>query len=387
MSDNTADTPGDTEFASDDRTTVMKVVARPSVRALDGREHYLVQLQGNEPGRRIPFGRQPLRLGRRAPAEVLLGDAEVSGLHCEVVARGSVGDALVTDLGSTNGTFLNGRRVQGSMRLAQGMVLQLGRQVFVHEFRSPAEVAQAEELAQDLDKASRYVQSLLPPRLHHGPLRTDWCFQPSTQLGGDAFGHFMLDEHRFAGYLIDVSGHGAGAAMHSVSVMNVLRQRVLPDTDFGDPAQVLARLNAIFPMDSHDGMMFSIWYGVFDRRDRRLRYASGGHHPAYLQAADSGALTPLKTRNLVIGAMPDAVFGAADVIVPPGARLFLFSDGVFELHDRDGRAWSLADLLPLLAQVPAGHEAPAHWLQQAVMAQARPGPLADDFSLLAVTFL
>lgn len=382
-----SDLPGDTEFAPDDRTTIMKTVARPQVLAADGREHYLVQLEGSEPGRRILFGRQPLRLGRRVPAELLLADAEVSGLHCEVVARGSVGDALVTDLGSTNGTFLNGRRVQGSMRLAQGMKLQLGRQVFVHEFRTPAEVAHADELAHDLDKASRYVQSLLPGRLLAGEVRTDWCFQPSTQLGGDAFGHFMLDEHRFACYLIDVSGHGAGAAMHSVSVMNVLRQRLLPGADFADPAQVLRQLNAMFQMDAHDGLMFSIWYGVFDRRSRTLRYASGGHHPAYLEAPGAEALAALKTRNLVIGAMPDVGFTAAEAVVPPGARLFLFSDGVFELHARDGRAWALADLLPWLAQVPPADEAPAHWLQRAVLEQARPGPLEDDFSLLVVTFL
>jgi len=382
-----SDDPRDTEFAPNERTTIMMTMARPRPPMSDEREHYLLQVAGTEPGRRIRFGRQPLRLGRRPPAEALLADGEVSSLHCEVVARGSAGDALVTDLGSTNGTFVNGRRVQGSMRLTQGMKLQLGRQVFVHEYRTPAEVAHADELAHDLDKASRYVQSLLPPRLAQGPILTDWCFQPSTQLGGDAFGHFMLDEHRFACYLIDVSGHGAGAAMHSVSVMNVLRQRVLPGTDFGDPAQVLRRLNTMFPMDEHDGLVFSIWYGVFDRRDRLLRYASGGHHPAYLEAPGTHELAALRTRNLVIGAMDEAGFTAAEARVPEGARLFLFSDGVFELHDRTGRAWALADLLPWLSQVPPTDEAPARWLQRAVLEQARPGPLEDDFSLLAVTFL
>ena len=380
------DLPGDTELAPDCGTIIMTTVAKPRPLAGDGREHFLLQLEGSDPGRRIQFGRQPVRLGRRQPAHVLLADAEVSGMHCEVVARGSLGDALVTDLQSTNGTFVNGRRVQGSARLTQGMRLQVGRQVFLHEFRTPAEVAHADELAHDLDKASRYVQSLLPARLMQGPILTDWRFQPSTQLGGDAFGQFMLDEHRFACYLIDVSGHGAGAAMHSVSVKNVLRQRVLPGTDLGDPAQVLRQLNAMFQMDAHDGLVFSIWYGVFDQRDRVLRYASGGHHPAFLEAPGAPSLAALRTRNLVIGALPEANFVAAETVVPAGARLFLFSDGVFELHARDGRAWGLADLLPWLAQVPPADEAPACWLERAVLSQARPGPLDDDFSLLVVTF-
>ncbi|MFG6467912.1 PP2C family protein-serine/threonine phosphatase [Roseateles sp. BYS87W] len=380
------DAPGDTEFASDDRTTVMKTVARPQVRVVEGREHYLLQLEGLEPGRRLRFGREPLRLGRRAPAEVLLADPEVSGLHCEVVARGHQGDAWLTDLNSTNGSFVEGRRVQGSVRLTQGMRLQIGRQVFVHEFRTPAEVAVADELAHDLDKARRYVQSLLPARVLQGDIRTDWCFEPCSALGGDAFGHVMLDDEHFACYLIDVSGHGVGAAVHSVSVMNVLRQRLLPGADFRDPAQVLGQLNAMFQMDSHDGRMFSIWYGVFHRTRRTLRYASGGHHPAYLAPADGGPLQALRTRNLLIGAVPEVPFTAAEVGVPAGARLFVFSDGVFELQGRDGRDWGLDDLLPWLGQVPADDASPAHWLQHAVLGQAKPGPLGDDFSLLAVTF-
>ena len=58
--------------------------------------------------------------------------------------------------------------------------------------------------------------------------------------------------------------------------MNVLRQRALPNTDFRDPAQVLHRLNAMFQMESHGGMYFSIWYGVSSRSAvPRLSVTSG----------------------------------------------------------------------------------------------------------------
>ena len=89
--------------------------------------------------------------------------------------------------------------------------------------------------------------SLLPAPLTTGPVRADWRFLPSTQLGGDAFGYDWLDQDTLVFYLIDVSGHGAGSAMHSVTVLNVLRQRALPDVDFRNPAEVLASLNALKP--------------------------------------------------------------------------------------------------------------------------------------------
>ena len=86
-------------------------------------------------------------------------------------------------------------------------------------------------LADELAKAAAYVQSLLP-KPQAGPIHTDWVFVPSAALGGDAFGYHWLDDDHFALYLLDVCGHGIGAALHSVSVLNVLRAQTLPATDF-----------------------------------------------------------------------------------------------------------------------------------------------------------
>src|SRR5262249_7173106 len=109
------------------------------------------------------------------------------------------------------------------------------------------------ELAEEVAQAARYVQSLLPPPLAEGPVLADWRFVPSTQLGGDTFGYHWLDKEHMAAYLLDVCGHGVGAALLAVSVMNVLRAQALPHTDFHDPARVLEALNESFPMEKHDG--------------------------------------------------------------------------------------------------------------------------------------
>ncbi len=350
------------------------------------REHFLVMLEGPQPGRRVRLGSAPMLIGRNAACNLVVPDSEVSSRHCEVSAKPREAHAVVLDLQSTNGSFVEGIRVRGSGRLPHGGLLQIGRLVFRHEAFSKGEFAKAQELDRDLEKAKRYVQSLLPAPITSGPVRTDWFFLPSTQLGGDAFGYHQLGESTFAGYLIDVSGHGVGAAMHSVSVMNVLRQRALPDTDFHDPAQVLRSLNAMFQMDSHDGMYFSMWYGVYDTRSRSLHYASAGHHPAFLAHGD-GTLHALQTRNLVIGAMPGARFVGARTQVAPGATLYVFSDGVFEIETRQGTQWALPSLLPLLAAPRGAGGNKSEQIYQKVRDIARPGPLGDDFSMLTITFV
>ena len=126
------------------------------------------------------------------------------------------------------------------------------------------------------------MQSLLPPPLTTGPVRTDWRFVPSMALGGDSFGYHWLDDDHFALYLLDVSGHGVGASLMSVSAMTVLGSQSLANVDFRDPTQVLDGLDVAFDMDRHDGKYFTIWYGVYQPSTRRLRYAGAGHPPAVL---------------------------------------------------------------------------------------------------------
>jgi serine phosphatase RsbU (regulator of sigma subunit) len=71
---------------------------------------------------------------------------------------------------------------------------------------------------------------------------------------------------------VDVSGHGVGSALLATSVMDVLRTRALPDTDFRDPGAVLTALNAAFQMSDLGNRYFTMWYGVYDRRDRSLAF-------------------------------------------------------------------------------------------------------------------
>jgi serine phosphatase RsbU (regulator of sigma subunit) len=360
--------------------------------------HYLVMIAGADPGKRIQLRPGTITVGRDTARDLVLADPDVSRLHARISVH--EGRVIVEDQHSTNGTFIDGQPVVGAAVLTDGSLLAVGQQVLKLERRSTREVERSQELQRDLDRASQYVRSLLPAPLVSGPIRTDWLFQPSAQLGGDAFGYDQLDADTFVMYLIDVSGHGVGAAMHSVSALSVLRQRAVPDADLRDPAAVLTSLNAMFQMDRHDGMFFTMWYGIYHVSHRLLRYASAGHHPSYLvtdhasgEPGRRGAMA-LRTRGLMVGAMPDTRYTTAETIVPPNSALYLFSDGVFEIVTKDLRQWRLDNFTPLLVESPApganpgpgGERLPeSQRLYRAVKAVARPGPFDDDLSLLVVT--
>lgn len=241
------------------------------------------------------------------------------------------------------------------------------------------------QLQAELDDAARYVTSLLPEPIPEGAVTVDWRFVTCSSLGGDAFGYHWLDEDRFVLYLLDVCGHGVGAALLSVSVANVLRSQSLAGTDFGRPDSVLTALNAAFPMSRQNGSYFTIWYGVWDRRTRRLLHASGGH-PAALMMAPSLPLAKLRAGNLIIGFLPTAKFSHEEVEVPPGASLYVFSDGVFEVDLPDGSPWPFDSFAAWMEEpVPPGTSR-----MDALLAKARSmngsDALPDDFSIFEAVF-
>jgi len=210
--------------------------------------------------------------------------------------------------------------------------------------------ASEKRLAAELAEAGVYVRSLLPAPLQ-GPVRTQWRFQPCAELGGDIFGYHWITEDRLAIYLLDVSGHGVGAALLSVSVLNVLRAQSLRGTDFCDPAAVLKELNHVFQMEQQNNLLFTIWYGVFDRTSRQLVFASGGHPPAVL--VEGAATRQLSTGGRLIGCDPKAEFRRESCVVAPGSKLYVFSDGAYEISRPEGSPLQMPDLVHELSQ-PVG---------------------------------
>lgn len=190
-------------------------------------------------------------------------------------------------------------------------------------------------LAAELAEAAEYVRSLLPVPRRAGSIRSDWEFVPSTALGGDAFGYFDIDPDHFAFFLLDVCGHGVGAALLSVSAMNALTSQSLPEADFRDPGSVLAALNVAFAMEKHNQLYFTIGYGVWQRSSRVLRYASAGHPPAIVVPGRGDSLA-LRQRSMPIGVLPDLSFPVEEWTLPEGARIYLFSDGIYEVTRPEG---------------------------------------------------
>ena len=345
----------------------------------DDRGHYLVVVEGPDQGRRWELASEPLNVGRGVDNEIHLTDPGVSTRHCRLTRRAS--GTLVEDLGSTNGTFLSSFRLEGIQPLPAGALLRLGNSVLHYELRDRAEVEQLEEL----ERAARQIRSLLPAPLDSGPVRAEWRFWPSIGLGGDAFGYHWVDDDHFSVYLLDVCGHGIGACLHATSALNALRSGTLP-VDWTQPNEVATALNRAFDMEKHAGLYFSLWLGVYERPSRSLRFVSAGHPPALYRSRVSPSFTALKTPNLALGIAQEFEFRQDEQPIQPGDRLYVFSDGAFEIVKPDGSRGSLNDLKQILERSsPEKADEPGR-VERSLRKLAQDSQLDDDFSLVVLTF-
>jgi sigma-B regulation protein RsbU (phosphoserine phosphatase) len=246
-------------------------------------------------------------------------------------------------------------------------------------------IATQQQLSAELNEAAEYVRSLLPAPLTDGPVKTAWQYIASSHLGGDLFGYHWLDDKRFAMYLFDVCGHGVGASLLASSVHSALRRQTLPGCDFADPGEVLAALDEAFPMSEHGDKFFTIWYGVYDVGTRELRHAAAGHHDAVL-VTNAETATAVGHRGLMIGLMTNRPVKSDTIKLSPGARLYLFSDGAFEIKGDAGELFGWSGLAGLLRAASSQPEDRLPEITNQLRAVQQRTEFTDDYSLVEFEF-
>jgi phosphoserine phosphatase RsbU/P len=196
-----------------------------------------------------------------------------------------------------------------------------------------------EVLERELQSAVRYVESMLPPAGIVLPgVQMVHAYRPSLGLGGDLFNTVSWDDGALGLYLLDASGHGVSAALRSASLATFLRQgNLLRHVGSTDPGSILTEANKHFPL-TDDGNYFTIIFARLDVRAGTLSYATAGHDGAFLQRA-SGEFCRMTHPNLPLGFDSSTTYATTDVTITPGDRLYLLSDGLYEVQDSNGELW------------------------------------------------
>jgi sigma-B regulation protein RsbU (phosphoserine phosphatase) len=258
------------------------------------------------------------------------------GTGCEVVLRNYRKD----------GTPFWNELLLSPVRDEQGVVTHyIGIQTDVTERR------RAEEERHELEIAKHIQLSLLPKK----PLRLPMveiagiCV-PATHVGGDYFDYFHYDENADI-VVADVSGHSVGAALIMTEMRSTLKAETRKTP--GNPApqsaaEVLRALNHLLYEDLSAAELFiTMFYLKYDVRQRRLRYANAGHNRALLLRQGDWTCRELDAEGLILGVKRDVLFEEKSLILEPGDRLLLYTDGVIEAQNEQDEFFGISRLCHL----------------------------------------
>ena len=202
-----------------------------------------------------------------------------------------------------------------------------------------SERRRAEDERHELEIARQIQMSLLPSLpLTLSDLAVAGICIPAAQVGGDYYDYIC-----HGGYVdlvvADVSGHSVGAALIMAEMRSTLKAELRRnDIQPESTAQLLSGLNEMLFDDLNGADLFiTMFYLRYERSTRRLRYASAGHNPPLLLKHSASCCVGLDADGMILGVSPNVTFEEKELILEPGDRLLLYTDGVTETQNEMGK--------------------------------------------------
>lgn len=242
------------------------------------------------------------------------------------------------------------------------------------------------QITSELEKAANYVRSIIPAELKNQSIEINWKFEPSDKLGGDIFGYHFLNPNKLAIYLIDVCGHGIDATLHAVSVINTIRYKMLSNTDFSKPDEVLNRLNEIYQLTDHNHLYFTAWYGVIDKENLTLTYC-GAAHPPVIMFDSFDNIKHLESKYIMVGGMPETTYLSENIKLSKNDILYIYSDGAYEVITNDGKQLTYDHIAQYLKKTDRRSKTDLENLHNYVLNISQEKKLKDDFSIIKISLV
>lgn len=192
-------------------------------------------------------------------------------------------------------------------------------------------------LEHELSLAGKVQTSFLPSQL---PEVAGWdifaALKPARQTSGDSCDAIVLPSGLLGLLVADVVDKGVGAALFMALSWILIRTYATeyPTRSKLAPSAVNHRLLTGTTTDQ----FVTVFYGILDPATGVLNYCNAGHPPPFLCGTQEGDLTrPLDRTGMALGAVETATWEQSTVQLNPGSTLLLYSDGVTDAEDEQGR--------------------------------------------------
>lgn len=208
-------------------------------------------------------------------------------------------------------------------------------------------------------------------------------YRPCYEIGGDLYDFLQADDHTLVTGIADVIGKGVPAAI----MMSMFRGTMRANADGGygrhSMEEIIHKLNAVACNECKDGEFITLFIARIDTRANTLTYCNCGHEPGVLLR--SGDVHELNEGGLVLGITQNTHYSIQTVPFEQEDCLLMYTDGLIDAMNFDGRIWGRDRLMELLRNNPTTS---AEYLLRNILGYRRRfvglASQTDDTSIVAV---
>ena len=215
------------------------------------------------------------------------------------------------------------------------------------------EQSEKERIASELSMGYNIQRSMLPHIFPPFPDREEFelyaSMDPAREVGGDFYDFFLIDDDHLCLVMADVSGKGIPGALFMMVSKTILHNIAMFDET---PAEILKHTNESICSSNTEQMFVTVWLGILEISTGKLIAANAGHEYPIVKSPD-GNFEILKDRHgLVIGGMENVTYQDYELVLEPGSKIFLYTDGVPEATDRNEELFGMERLVEALNASP-----------------------------------
>lgn len=208
---------------------------------------------------------------------------------------------------------------------------------------------------------------------------------PSYQLGGDFYDIFEIRENRIGVLIADVCGHGVSSALITTFLKAAARDL---SQSLDDPSEMMNILNQklvpILPVE----MFVSAFYLICDLAEHKAYFSNGGHPLPIYYDSRSDSVAELDIPGIILSISETSRFETRSITYNPGDKIFLFTDGLYEIKNAEGDYMGVERIQHIIHQFR--HESVIRIVEEIMKEVYRFADrieLEDDLNLIAIDLI
>ena len=248
--------------------------------------------------------------------------------------------------------------------------------------------SQKERMETELNIATEIQAGTLPKNFPLYPERKEFdvyaSMDPAREVGGDFYDIFLIDDDHLALVVGDVSDKGVPAALFMMITKALIKTGTPGEVS---PADILEKVNNQLADADINEMFVTVWLGILTISTGEMVTANAGHEDPFIRSRDGEFALKKSPHGLVLGSMKNMKYNNEKIILAPGDLLFMYTDGLAEATNSDGKRWGLDSVTKALNDHKTS--SPAELLQEIKTdADAYVGDAKqfDDLTMLAIEY-